>query len=398
MITLANSFLLLRPSQRIYARARNTETAAFFDTVKRRQILKNTLIVSKILSWLAALSGILYGIIVLAEFGVQEISPIENRYLLVAWFAVGLVAIIGSCVALWNQRFGGLLSLAAAPPILVLGLMNHHRGDMVRGALFGLVPLVLLGLFWRFASHSCWPQLVAGPLSLSRKITLYVLAFFSFTGLIPLGAAVITLLQTTAVLDCGRATSFGAQRHKGQAVFVATMHDPGIAVIKERFLGLPFGGTHFVLIAHWGIGHNELDGRTYFIDGRRERGLLTRFLPIIDVSNCGRSSPLDLAALDLRILRGSVPQNGVRIVGQVSDFHNKPQASAKVVVTGPMGSTITTTDSEGIFDAANLPPGHYAILVEGCDERENTAYHRCSDSQGSDLKTGDIWGVEFRTD
>jgi hypothetical protein len=148
-----------------------------------------------------------------------------------------------------------------------------------------------------------------------------------------------------------------------------------------------------VLIAFWGIGHNEASGRTYYVEGRYANGWITRFLPIIDMSHCSRSSPLDQAALDIRILREGPSQKGVRIVGQVRGSHNQLRLGAKVVVAGPMGTEAVSTDSDGIFDLRDLAPGHYELRVEQCDERRNPAYNRCS--ANADLVAGKTWGVEL---
>ena len=266
---------------------------------------------------------------------------------------------------------------------------------MGRVAALILVPSLSLGPFWLFASRKGWPGLTAEPTSRGRKVVIFVLTFFLLTGLVVIGAVIITLLPQTVVLDCGWQAPVSSQQYKGQTVFVAALHDPGIAAVKERFWGLP-GGARRVLIAHWGIGHNELDGKTYLIDGRRANGLVTRLFPIVDVSHCSRSAPIDRAALDLRILREGPNQNGVHIVGQVVDKNNKPRPGTQIVITGPEGNIGATTDQQGIFDTTGLPPGQYSVRVEGCNESQNTPHNRCSDRRGSDLKSGDVWGVELR--
>ena len=152
-----------------------------------------------------------------------------------------------------------------------------------------------------------------------------------------------------------------------------------------------------MLIAHWGIGHNDLSGRTYFIDGRRANSLIGH-VPIVNISYCSRSAPVDRAALDLRMLREGYSLTGVRIVGQVDDKLGRPKPDVKIVITGPKGNTESTTDRAGIFDLTNMPAGQYAIRVEGCDDNKNNRFYRCSDRHGSVLQAGDVWGVELLAD
>lgn len=123
-------------------------------------------------------------------------------------------------------------------------------------------------------------------------------------------------------------------------MFVATLHDPGIAVVKELFWGLP-KGEKLGLIAHWGLKQNALGGETYFIDGHRSTGLITRWLPIVEITQCGRTNPLDRATLDLQILREVPGAEGVHLVGQVTGERHKPRPGVKVVINGPARFFVT---------------------------------------------------------
>jgi hypothetical protein len=94
------------------------------------------------------------------------------------------------------------------------------------------------------------------------------------------------------------------------------------------------------------------------------------------------------AALDLRILRAEFSQNAVHKVRWQA---NQPRLDAKIVGVGPRGSIAASTDSDGIFEAKDLPAGHYELHTEQCDERKGSPYDRCSGH--ADLSAAKIWGV-----
>jgi hypothetical protein len=116
-----------------------------------------------------------------------------------------------------------------------------------------------------------------------HKVVICVVVLASFACLIVIGATLMTMRSARQLVDCGWPNSFTADRYKGRVVFIATLRDPGIGVVRESFRGL-HPGTKYVLIAHWGIGHNELDGRTYYIEGRYADSWITRVLPIVDTT------------------------------------------------------------------------------------------------------------------
>lgn len=354
--------------------------------------------IKKTLAWLVVLLGILFGVLALALLGIQGTEDLDNPWRLVAWFALGSVSIAGSCIAMWNPRFAGLMFPVAAAVTVLVRLSNPRRAYIGREAVLILGPLLFFGLFWYFTSFAGWPRLLAGSLTPRRKAALGLLAFLTLSSLVLIGAVLFTIMRPSCLfIDCGRSEPFATQQYKGHAVFTAVVRYPAIAVVKERFWGLPAGWNKVVLVAPWGVGHSTFDGRALFIDGRRADGLITRFLPIVDITHCSRTSPLERAALDVRILRQGPSQKGVRIVGHVRGEGNQLRRGVEVVITGPMGDIPTTTDREGIFDLKDLPPGKYAVHVEECDESKNPTFYRCSESYGSNLKAGDIWEAELRS-
>jgi hypothetical protein len=356
----------------------------------------------KALNWFAFLSGVLFGIIALAFLGALEVYQFsrDDWYLIAAWMALGCVVAVGSWIAVWNRKLSAVILLTAAPVITVIaliGLIRYRPFDFAVGAAFVLVPLLPLGLFWHFTNRGDWPPLIVpGSAFPARRVIASMVAFSLLTCLTLIGSVVVTLLPRLEIGDCGRSRPFATRQYGGQIVFVAKLRDPGLAVVREHFWGLPSWNSRFVLIAHWGIGHNVLDGSTYFIDGHRSTGLLTRFLPIVEIQRCGRFRPIDQAALDIRMLRDGPSQKAVRVVGQVTGAHYKPRVGVRVAITGPAGTILTTTDREGIYDVADLPPGRYSVRAQPCDESKNPAYYRCGEDR--EVKLGDVWGSELRID
>ena len=206
----------------------------------------------------------------------------------------------------------------------------------------------------------------------------------------------LVALEAEAIeLDCSRQSSFTADRYKNRVVFVATVNDFGIAEVRENFQGLR-PGTKRVLIAHWGFLHSEIkSGKTYYVEGRFEDTWLSRFLPVVNVAFCSRSSLVNEAALDLRILRSSASPNTVRVVGQLRARDNHPKSGATISIKEATGDVTVATDSEGIFELTGLPPGHYEVQVPQCDKSKNPAYFRCT--AGANLVQGSTWGVELRS-
>ena len=349
----------------------------------------------KTVTCLVAVLGILWGIFVLSALGVREIDSSENGWHLLGCFAAGLVCSVASCIAVWNRRRAALAFLLTALLILLLGLARPFRAELDVEDIWIFGSLPFFGLLWHFTSQAGWPPVFAQRATTRRKVVIGILASVGLTCLVVIGAVVLTMLPSRLFVDCSWPHSFTAARYKGRLVFVATLQDPGVGVVKESFRGLR-ERAKYVLIAHWGIGHNELNGKTYFVEGRYANGWITRFLPIVDTTYCGRKRRVEQAALDLRILRDGFSPNAVRIVGQVRGKSDWPRFNARIVVVGPTGSVGARTDAEGIFELKNLRPGRYELRVEQCDARQSSNYYWCR--ANADLMSGDTWGVELRFD
>src|SRR5205807_9394990 len=109
-----------------------------------------------------------------------------------------------------------------------------------------------------------------------------------------------------------------------------------------------------------------------FIDGTRDQGLLTQFLPLVEGGiGCSRTRPVQEAIVDLRLLRKHPLAKGARVVGYVRGpeafrgWLTRPArpafvAAARIHVTGPVTKTIST-DSSGLYELDDLAPGDYTL-------------------------------------
>jgi hypothetical protein len=111
-------------------------------------------------------------------------------------------------------------------------------------------------------------------------------------------------------------------------------------------------------------GHLQTNRYVRFVEGARSVGALTRLLPLIERLPCGHTGTRNYAAVAIRILRDGAPKVGVRLIGRVytDDQANRlPAPGVGISIDGPSESTVSSTDSDGIYDASGLPPGRYTL-------------------------------------
>jgi hypothetical protein len=171
-----------------------------------------------------------------------------------------------------------------------------------------------------------------------------------------------------------------------------------LVTVQEQFTGwhLPR-----LAILTEGVFRN---GGDYFVDGRRPKGLLTRFLPIVEIDICNRTTLLSDAGIPLRLLRSSFPKNDVRIIGRVDRWVERPQlrpyeplkyvlvGGAQAAITGPNGTIIATTDKDGICDVGGLPPGRYSVRLQ---TKSGSQSARALSDWSCDLKPGEVANYSF---
>jgi hypothetical protein len=159
------------------------------------------------------------------------------------------------------------------------------------------------------------------------------------------------------------------------------------AIVQQHFWGLPWWDHKIVL-----IGLPLQSAESFFIDGTRMHGILTQFLPVVEVTPCNRGKLLEDAKVDLRILRDGPPHEGVRIIGQVEHFNRKNVPGLQVTIASPAVTTTVVTDQNGIYDLSGLPPGHYAITANAKPVR--VGRNRCDSYEG--VKSGEVWGCTLQ--
>ena len=254
-------------------------------------------------------------------------------------------------------------------------------------------PFALFGLFWLVTHKRGWPPLRPSiHSSISRRVlwnavSLAAVVCFAIVSVFGFSA----LYSSTFSPDCSGHPLFSEPLFAGQAVFTAHMlvvgrslnsfqlkglfssgvkpwqvGDWAIAKVERRFWGVPWPGV--VLLTNGVFWRGE----PYFIDGRRPRGLLTRFFPIVEAGPCARSKPAVDADLEFRTLQGGQPSNSTRIMGYAvgpvtnSMYLERPRkrpylSGVQVSLIGASGTTITTTDKNGIYEFDRVQPADYTI-------------------------------------
>ena len=299
---------------------------------------------------------------------------------------------------LTRQRKRGLLlfvaSAVAVSPAFIFSPWTRSLLPRLVGwsALFAI-----FGLFWMGTDKRDWAPLIATrPRSLRRRL---LTALVLCLGIAFLDAAETFALSawwsSTWTPDCGGRGLFTKPVFSGHSVFTARLVSVGgtsqesvfprgmvgdwaIGVVQERFWGFPHW-SRFVLLTNYIFWKNQ----TYFIDGRRAEGLLTRYLPIVEAGSCARSRPLVDATLEMRVLHEQFPNNGARIIGYVlklepfSQGPTSPQrheylAGARITATSSTGRTTAVAVAEGVYQIVGLSPDDYELTLELPDTQIST--------------------------
>lgn len=278
---------------------------------------------------------------------------------------VGFVLAYPSAGYLVWEKEGGifklpLLSTAATlacvfyVPVVFLWLALHTRGRsriaLVASTLFAIVVFVAspwsaallprlagwsafpmtFAAFWYWTGKRDWPPLAPPiPRSVARKIGAVMIGGVAFVLLVLGGTLALTIFRSTTnwSMLCKGPGFFtkpvGANHIALTARLIRVGHvrrvrgkwagDWAIGVVQERFWGLP-SWAHLVLLTDaifW-------DGQTFFISGERPRGILTRFLPIVDARPCtGVAARTADSEVHLRVLRHPLAASETRLTGVV---------------------------------------------------------------------------------
>ncbi len=270
-------------------------------------------------------------------------------------------------------------------------------GLAVSATLFGA-----FGGFWLGTWRLGWTAPVAKrPGPLGRRLAMMFAGCLAVVLLDVAATVGFTMWRSTSnSLDCGWRQPFNEPIFSGQTVFTARLIRVGhvkkvsgrwagewaIGKVDKRYWGLGARTPRFVLLTNnifW-------EGENYFIDGNRAGGLLTRYLPIVETGVCTRTRPALYSAVEMRVLRESGDFSGGRIIGQVTDARSggyadltmppkaeSPLAGARIRLSGPAGTTILTSDQEGIYESEILPPADYSLSLNLPDTQ--TAFDRTVD-------------------
>lgn len=365
----------------------------------------------KIFSWLVFIAGLFVSMLGLGLLGAHS-TPGSYQFLTewiitIAIGIFGFVPLAASLKALKNRRATGFIyaggALALVFCALWIWLSRIHELKIFAAPIAPVAILfAILSLFWLLTARRNWPPLLRhSPFSWKRSTAMVLVGTGMF--LIIVAVSVRVSIPGPLAIDCGPSQPFASPKRPGNAVFTAkavvvrgwpvrlmNVGELPFGIVEKQFWGLPAWDKKIILIAlplH--------DGEVYFVDGRRMQGLLTQFLPVVEVSSCNRTRLLKDAAVDLRVLHDGPPRDGVRIIGEVKRGRHWEKAAAgiRVLISGPHGITTTETDQEGIYHVTGLPAGPYTIIAYAKPFRLGT--NRCQTYRDADLKSSEIWGCEL---
>lgn len=370
--------------------------------------------------------------------------PLVTAVILACVFYLPLVAPL--FVIRNRRRALYLLAVFAAVALVVLAASHWARAMFPRLAAWSLL-FCAVGGFWLATQQRGWPGLrAASTRSPARRIAM-ILAQCLVILVLDVAGTFAWLIAHASVFDadCSGPSLFVRSQTPEHAVLTARLIRVGhktnvsntwagywaIGQVEESFWGLSRLTPKLVLL----VNNTFREGETYFVSGRRRGGYLTRFLPIVNASPCGYyySTPIDDAKVHLRVLHNPPPP-GFRILGfarglKPPTFETKPAPSVRaglsradwrrlrdheisewaftwskryrnlegvrVSITGSAGTSIVTTDQEGIYDTGPLAPDDYTLKVLDAPANQ-TALEQQVEKQGMTL-TGS-WRLDVSTE
>lgn len=316
--------------------------------------------------------------------------------------AVGLTVLFyvpfaAPLLALPNRKRAALVFAVAALLAITVFLRSRWIAQILPTLAGWSVAFMLPGLFWLITARRGWPPLIRPrPQTAIRRAAMICAMCLLISGLDVVLTLVFSALGSSLwTPDCSGRALFDHAAFPDHSVFTARMlyvgrdlqalkrpdqavaeHVPGsddkrvgdwaIAKVEERFWGTPW--SRLVLLTDSVYWKDE----TYFIDGTRDRGLLTRWLPIVRGGPCSRTRPASHAAADLRVLHEAPSASGRRIIGAVINPEDyligwappippSLRAGLKISISGAGVTRTVTTDESGIYQIDDLPPGDYIL-------------------------------------
>jgi hypothetical protein len=291
---------------------------------------------------------------------------------------LGLAPAVMACLAIHNPKRASRVALWLTLPFAALAMASlplHFPLSVVVGLVCTLPP----DLFWTVASRRDWPLPLPTELfhrrpflALSAVITLVcflLVASIAVSFLLPWwppvgdcsGGPLLDNNGKPRFIDFTARIEFvGPESFHGYALF-------SVARVEERFSDAIWSIPKIVILRDF---FRPTDvGQPFFIEGKRSYSPFARFLPVVERVECGHSSRIGRALVQLRTLRGGPPQSGVRIIGAVfrSREDAKPSPGTTVLVKGPAENTVAVTDDDGVYDVAGLPFGQYTVELSTKD-------------------------------
>jgi hypothetical protein len=331
-------------------------------------------ILRRSLCWLVVIVELLLGFLILVFLGTTQVYARVSFDVALA-LILGLSPIVMACLATRNPKRASHVALWFALPFALL-VMSRLPLYFPFPLIVGMAPTLLPGLFWLFASRRNWPLPISSELfprrpllTLAAVVSLWcvlLVASVAASLLLPWGLPRIGDCGGRPLLDENGKPQFVDFTAKILSVGPASMYGCSlfsIARVEERFSDSIWAVPKFVILRD--CFHTTDRGETYFVEGSRSLGPFTRFLPLVERMECGRSGRTSKGGIivALRILRDIPPRNGVRVIGFVSsDWLNpKPVSGFKLWVKGPVGTSAVVTDERGVYDVVGLPFGQYTV-------------------------------------
>jgi hypothetical protein len=345
--------------------------------------------------WLIIVEATLLGMLSIAVLvGTWDSGP--WLIFTLAILAVGIAPLLSSFIASRNPKGAARIALSVAP-VTILFIFRFPWGFRAASLVFA-GALVVPGLFWLLTSKRNWPLPIPSPMFPRRPYLSTVLGFGMLCALVVIAVLSSLLFPWwPPVGDCGGRpllTDQGVPRNidfTPRIVFVGPRSFHGwslysVARVEQRFTDLSRGPANLIILRGYFLPTDK--SQRYFVEGVRSPGVLTRFLPIIEPVDCGRTAHLDDAGVALRVLHDGPPSSGGRLIGRVlASFQSepcKPVPGVTVLAKGPAVSFVSVTDAQGIYDFVGLPPGHYTI------EPLTTMIKGRNLVAGLDLKSGNV--------
>ena len=335
-----------------------------------------------------------------------ELPPLSGAVLMAVLFDLPFAA---SWLAVRKRKPAAPVFLAAALPLAVSCGFAHWAAAFLPRLAAWTVLGSAFAAFWLTSQRLHWPSVQDLPRTRPGRLAVaagkVLLIAFLVIGWTFASFAMGSSLWTP---DCSGPSLFTRPLRPGHVAATvrilrsAHTHKVGgswagtwaVGIVEERFFGLkPW--EHLALLTDgffW-------EGRTFFVSGSRAFFLLARALPIVDATRCGSeySVPLADAAPQLRVLHEAPADGSRRVVGSLlvanpspwrpeptgasapkaaiqthswrnhesaelydwaflSPRSHRPLSGARIAVTCPAGTSVVTTDRNGVYEVPDLPP------------------------------------------